>query len=489
MHTNHSNGKALKAGIWYTASNFIVKAAGFITTPIFTRLLSAEDVGAFSNIQSWFNILVIITTFDLFSAIAVARFDYKNDLNEYIASSLVLGTTITFAFYVIALLFWNNFLELFQIDTVSFHLIMMYCLVYPALQMYQMKARIEYNYKTSVALSLGSVLGSTLCSLALVLVCSNKLFGRVTGFYTPVILLNIVIYVVLIKKARFISTRYWKYALTISVPLIWHTLAGNLLNSSDRIMITRFCGKADNALYSIAYSCAIIVSVLWASMNAAWSPWAYEKMDEKNYNALKKASKPYILFFGFVVLCFLFVAPEVLILMGGRKYTSAIGVIPPVMIGYVFQFVYSLYVNIEFYAKKQKYIAVGTTIAALTNVALNWVFIPRFGYVAAAYTTLFGYAVLFAVHFLFVAKLGKLTWYDTKFNLIFLLTAVAVMFICLGLYRYNTLRYICIAIICIAVLWIIWKLRKEIKETLRTKSLSPILAGAKAVLPGRFLKG
>lgn len=489
MGTNSSNGKALKAGVWYTASNFIVKAAGFLTTPIFTRLLSAEDVGAFSNIQSWFNILVIITTFDLFSAIAVARFDYKDDLNEYIASTLVLGTTITIVFYVAALVFWDFFLDLFQIDTVSFHLIMLYCLVYPALQMYQMKARIEYNYKTSVVLSLGSVLGSTLCSLIMVLLCSNKLFGRVSGFFVPVIILNIGIYVVLIKRAKFISTKYWKYALTISIPLIWHTLAGNLLNSSDRIMITRFCGKSDNALYSIAYSCAIIVSVLWASMNTAWSPWAYEKMDEENYSALRKASKPYMLFFGLVVFCFLLVAPEVLMLMGGKKYITAIGVIPPVMIGYVFQFVYSLYVNIEFYSKKQNYIAVGTTIAALTNVALNWIFIPRFGYVAAAYTTLFGYAVLFTVHFLFVSKLGKLWWYDTKFNLLFLTGAIGVMFISLGLYHFTLVRYVIIALLALIVIYTAWKIRDEIRETVKTRSLSPLINGVRKIFTGRFSKG
>ena len=193
MQANNSNGKVLKAGIWYTISNFVVKAAGFITTPIFTRLLVPEDVGAFSNIQSWFNILVIITTFDLFSAIAVARFDYKDDLNE---STLLLGSLITGTFYIIALVFWGFFTELFQMDSISLHLVMSYCLVYPALQMYQMKARIEYNYRTSVALSLGSVLGSTLCSLCMVLICSNKLFGRVTGFYAPVIILNLGIYII-----------------------------------------------------------------------------------------------------------------------------------------------------------------------------------------------------------------------------------------------------------------------------------------------------
>lgn len=489
MQANNSNGKVLKAGIWYTISNFVVKAAGFITTPIFTRLLVPEDVGFFSNIQSWFNILVIITTFDLFSAIAVARFDYKDDLNEYIASTLLLGSLITGTFYIIALVFWGFFTELFQMDSISLHLVMSYCLVYPALQMYQMKARIEYNYRASVALSLGSVLGSTLCSLCMVLICSNKLFGRVTGFYAPVIILNLGIYIILIRKARFISTKYWRYALAISIPLIWHTLAGNLLNSSDRIMITRFCGTSDNALYSIAYSCAIIVSVLWASMNTAWSPWAYEKMEEKNYLTLKKASRPYILFFGFVVFCFLMVAPEVLMLMGGSKYASSISVIPPVMIGYVFQFIYSLYVNIEFYSKKQSYIAVGTTIAAITNIILNWIFIPIYGYVAAAYTTLIGYIVLFIVHFLFVRKLGKLSWYDTRFNLLFLAGSLIAMFISLLLYHASIIRYFIIGLLFLMGVASCWKLRGAIVETIKTKSLKPIMEHAKELIPSFLTKG
>ena len=40
-----NNVKALKSGIWYTAANFIMKGIGFITMPIFTRLLSHEDFG------------------------------------------------------------------------------------------------------------------------------------------------------------------------------------------------------------------------------------------------------------------------------------------------------------------------------------------------------------------------------------------------------------------------------------------------------------
>ena len=459
-----SNTKALKSGIWYTIANFMVKGAGFITTPIFVRLLSSEDVGAFSNVQAWFSIIV-----------AIARFDFKGKLDEYIASTLVLGTSITVMFYIVVLMCKNYLMQLLSIDFYSLNLIFTYCLVYPAFQMFMMKSRILYKYKLSTILSLGTVFSSVFGSLLLVLVVSDKFWGRVTGYYIPLITINIVIYIIIIVKAKKISTKYWGYALKISFPLIWHTLAGNLLTSCDRVMITKYCGESANAFYSVAYSCAMAVSVLWSSMNTAWSPWAYEKMDARDYEVLKKASKPYSLFFGVVVLCFMLVSPEVLLIMGGSAYKAAIGVIPPVMVGYVFQFTYSLYVNIEFYHKKQIWIAAGTIISACVNIGLNYLLIPRFGYTAAAYTTLFGYIVLFTIHFLIVNRMGKAYWYDSKFNLIFLGVFFMLIPLVNVLYKITIMRYIIIFLTFGVMCVITIRHRKYIVLSIKTKSLQPFI--------------
>lgn len=51
---------ALKAGLWYVISNFLVKALSFITTPIFARLMTAEQYGEFSNYASWLATLLIL---------------------------------------------------------------------------------------------------------------------------------------------------------------------------------------------------------------------------------------------------------------------------------------------------------------------------------------------------------------------------------------------------------------------------------------------
>ena len=101
----HKNNRVLKAGIWYTISNFLIKGLVFITMPIFTRLMTKNDIGLFSNITSWFTIFSIVATFELYSSLSVARFDYRDDLDSYISSNLVLGTIITFIFYIIFLIF------------------------------------------------------------------------------------------------------------------------------------------------------------------------------------------------------------------------------------------------------------------------------------------------------------------------------------------------------------------------------------------------
>ena len=95
-----NNKKALKSGVWYTASNFLVKSIGFITTPIFTRLLTREDFGLYNNYISWLASITIIVTLNLDSTLISARFDFKDNFDEYILSifpslSLSVSTDLT----------------------------------------------------------------------------------------------------------------------------------------------------------------------------------------------------------------------------------------------------------------------------------------------------------------------------------------------------------------------------------------------------------
>ena len=471
---NKKNSSPLKAGFWYTVSNFIVKGIVFITMPIFTRVMNSNDIGLFSNISSWFSIFAIIATFQLYSSVNIAKFEYPEELDSYISSNLFLGSIITTIWYILILIFKDFFVELFNIDIVSLNIIFIYLLFYPAIEMYQAKNRIDFNYKSSVFLSILSCVVSTTFALLLVLISKNKFIGRVFGYYLPLIVISIIVYLCLMLRGKSISRKYWRFALSVSFPLIWHLLAGTLLNSCDKIMITKIIGSTANAKYSVAYTCSMVVSLLWTSMNSAWSPWAFDMMKANDANSLKKNVRPYLLFFCGVALMFMLFAPELLYVMGGINYIDAINVLPPVMLGYVFQFVYSLYINIEYFNRKQQYIAIGTVFAALVNIILNMIFIPIFGYIAAAYTTLIGYITLFVIHYLIVKHMKLSYLYDIKFfTKVLLLMSISAVIINF-LYDYILIRYFLIITIGVTFVYILIKNKNQLSKFMKKKTKSDL---------------
>lgn len=57
----------VKASLWFLICAFLQKGISFITTPIFTRLLSTSEYGQYNVFNSWMNIIIVIVTLNLFS--------------------------------------------------------------------------------------------------------------------------------------------------------------------------------------------------------------------------------------------------------------------------------------------------------------------------------------------------------------------------------------------------------------------------------------
>ena len=458
--TGRNAGTVIKAGIWYTLSSFLTKGVAFITTPIFTRLLSSNDYGEYSNFVAWAGILVIVATMEMHAKVNRARYDYDN-LDGYLSSVAITGTIVTTVLWGIVQLFPDFFCRFFSMDMPYINILFITTMVSPALQLLQAKNRINYKYKTYVALSFGSVLLSTLVSLGLVLLMQNKLAGRIIGHYGTVFVIDLCVYIYIIYKGRQFKWSECKYALLICIPMIPHLLSKYILNQSDRIMIKQFCGASDTAFYSLAYNCAMIPIMLATATNVAWSPWSSEKIHEGKYETVRKASYYYILLFYCVVLGIFVLGPEVVLILGGEKYAEAVNVLPPVVMGAAFQFLYNLYVSLEQFAKKTVGMAFGTIAAALINIGLNWLLIPRYGYIAAAYTTLVGYACLLVIHFFLAKRTGYSRAYDTKFIFGSVAALFCVMLCMLWLYTKPAVIRYCIAAIVLAVIGVFAYKKKD----------------------------
>lgn len=86
-------------------------------------------------------------------------------------------------------------------------------------------------------------------------------------------------------------------------------------------------------------------------------------------------------------------------LLATNDYLSAVSIMPPIVAGVYLTAVSNMYSNVLIYYKKTSLIMVSAVVAALSNVLLNLVLIPRFGFQSAAYSTLISFVILAVLQF------------------------------------------------------------------------------------------
>jgi len=447
-----SNQKALKSGLWYTASNFLVKGIGFLTTPIFARILSQNDFGLYNNFLSWLSILIIITTLNLDSTLIRARYDYENTFDEYILSVNILSKISTIIWFLVFNAFSEQFTHFFGMERTHINLMTLYLFFLPSINMFQAREKYYFEYKKTVFTSVALCIITAVLSVLLVLMLDSKLDGRILGYVFPTVIFGIAFDLFFVKNGRKIKTEYWRYALPISLPFILHLLSLTLLNSTDRVMINHMCGSKETALYSLAYTCGAIVTVLAASLNSAYAPWLGEKLNLNKLSEIKKFSYKYISMFSILAIGIMLVTPEILLIIGGNNYVEAKYVMPPVTMGCVCQFIYMMLVNVEQFKKKTLGMSIASLIAALINLGLNFLLIPYYGYIAAAYTTLVGFVCLLCMHMFLVYKIGYKNVYDYRFISLVIVSGLFFTLIINWLYSYAILRYSLLVVYLIGVI-------------------------------------
>lgn len=430
-----------KAGMWYTVGNFVNRGIAFISTPIFSRLLSKEDYGQFSNFTTWASLLFVITSLDLYSSISRAYYDYEDDFDTYMSTISLLSIVFSGVCYLVVLCFGSLAEGLFGMSFREINMLFLYLIFSPAIQFFMTQQRVQGKYKAVIFVNIGSTLFSLGLSVVAVLTFQDKVWGRIIGYVLPTVVVNLVIYGLFFSKGRKFIRERAKYALLISIPMIPHHLSGGVLNNSDRLVIKQYCGNTELAVYSFAYNCAMAVSILNTSINQANAPWLYRKLKENDTEAIKTHGKELLLFFLAIVLGGMLLTPELVYILGSEKYGDSITLIPIILMGYCFQFLYTYYVHLEIFCKKTFTISMATLCAAGINLVLNFICVPRFGYWIAAVTTLISYIILWLAHYIITRRLPYKEVYDHK-GMMCMMIAFSVCSVGIEcLYGYPLLRY------------------------------------------------
>ncbi|MCK9225386.1 MAG: oligosaccharide flippase family protein [Candidatus Muirbacterium halophilum] len=428
------NHKVVKAGSWYTLTEFFLKGVAFLTIPIFTRLLSTADYGIVALYQAWVSIFTILITLDLKVSIGRAKFDFKETYNQYVSSVAFLSLIIFFIFLIIFLLFTPNFLNLTQLSPFLFFL-MVFQAYFLFIQNYAInKFRFEYKYKLVSILSILVVISGILFSIYLIINIfeTNKYLGQILGKSSFIIFGGFCFLLYLFYQGKeFINYKYWKYALALSIPMVFHSISRIINDQFDRILINKYVDTSSTGIYSFAYNIGVIVTVLLAATAQAWVPWFYEKMEKKEYLKIKYNANIYRNIFTYVYAGILFLSPELIRIMAQESYWQGLNLIPWIFMAGYFNFMCNFELNTQFFMKKMSLVSLGTILSAIVNIILNIIFIPKYGYEAAAITTVISFLFLFLFHYIITTKILKKVIYGIKFHLvsIFYVSTITILFI------------------------------------------------------------
>ncbi len=438
----------VKTGIWYTICNFFQKGVAFLVVPLYVRVLSTEEYGRWSVFQSWTGILLIFTTLNLYCGFYTKKLVDIQDDNErsrFTSSIQGLGTTVCIFVAILYLCARETIEKVLGLNTILMSMLLLFFIVYPSISFWNTRKRIENKYIQMAAISILIVIAMPAISITLLLFTGMREYALIIGYLGTYIIIGLIVYCIILCQGKcFFDGEYWKQALRFNLPLIPHYLSLLVLNQSDRIMINNISGNGDAGIYSFSYQIASSVNVIFSSINGIRVPWTYQQLKEGAYIRLRRNTSLLVLLVALVVILFSLFSPEIINIMGTEDYKKALYIIPVVLVGIFYTFIYDLYATIEFYYSATKYIMVASVAGAVSNIVLNMIFIKRYGFLAAAYTTLVCYLMFMLFHYTIYRKLTnkKTTYiYDDKFIFLVILIASIFCIISMITFRFTVLRY------------------------------------------------
>ena len=420
-----SSSHELKKGVSvYLIANIINASIPFILLPVMTRILSPEEYG---------EIAIFVTIIGAFSALVGVTFvgsvnrkffdeiklvDYGIFITSCI-QLIILATTITI---ILVFLFLDKISQFVLLDSkwvlVAVLVAFFNVIVTLRLGQWQVKRKpLSYAFFQFFISSINALL-----SIVAVVYLSLGAEGRMGGIFMASFF-GAVISIILISRQRglrfFVFNKsYIKEIVLFGVPLVPHVAGGFLINSIDRVVIAAEIDLKAAGIYMAAIQLVLVASIIFDSVNKAFSPWLFDNLNNKSLRLNSKIVLGTYLWF-LVIWLGVFIsfklAPFLASFILGADFREAAFLIGWLAVGQAFKGMYLMVTNYCFYAKKTGCLSIISIVTGVLNVFLLIYFIRIAGVIGAAYAYSCSMALRFLAVWWLANRCHPMPWF-TFFN-------------------------------------------------------------------------
>ena len=407
----------IKNSYIYFLSSIISKISPFLILPFLTSYLEPNAFGRLSIF------LVINTFYLLFVGMGMQNNIEKNfsKKNKFHTATIVgnifyiiISTTIFYS--LITFIFTILVKEFFSIPT-------SYLLICPIIACFNATSQIcltilrsqERSYVFSL-FEISNAIIVTVITLYFLIYLDAGWLSQIIGilFSSFFLFISSIIYLSYQNYFRLVLNKSKiKKIIKFSLPIIPHVLGGILINLSDRFFIEKILGLESLAIYSVAYSFGVILSIFSDAFMKAWNPWFYESLKKAVFGRkilIVKLTYFYLIITFVLAYLISLVCKNILPFIIDIKYLKASDYIWWITLGFAFQAFHKVFVPYVMFINKTKFLAYSTTTAAIINLLFNYFFIINFGLVGAAYSTSLAFIISGLMVFEYQRRNFKMPW-------------------------------------------------------------------------------
>ena len=392
----------------YGLSSIIGRFLNYLLVPLYTAQLSAASggYGIITNIYAYVALVLVLLTFGM----ETTYFRYTNkthtDSETVYGTTLISVGTVTLAFAALVMLFlspisqamgYGDHPDYVGVMAVTVAIDAFLCIPFAHLR--QQKKAVKF-----AALKLLNIVVSILLNLIYFYFMDGKDVGY--AFY-----INLVCTVML---ALCLITEYtgfrWKLdkqllrtMLSYSWPILVLGIAGILNQTADKMLFPYLYPGEDMqtqlGIYGACSKIAMIMAMITQAFRFAYEPIVFAGVKDKDSHEMyAKAMKYFIIF---TLLAFLIVVGylDILKYIIGADYWIGLRVIPIVMAAEIMM---GVYFNLSFWYKlidKTIWGAIFSGIGVAVLLAVNVIFVPKYGYMACAWGGFAGYGTAMVISY------------------------------------------------------------------------------------------
>lgn len=439
-------------GLFFFAS-FIPKTISFFLVPLYTQCLTTEDYGTVDLLVNTVQLVAPFLTLQIQDAVLRFSMDFNYDKSDVFSTGfsitlkgglLIILAVVFFEITGIILLpvgYWIFFITTYFTGSLS-NIFSYFC---------RGISKITILTVSSIVTSVVTVGLNLFLLLVLKRGIDGYLMANAVGQLTNIIIIYFGAGLSKYTKFKIHNHIMKKEMIVFSIPMIFSAISWWINNASDRYILTYFAGVSVTGIYAVSTKIPTIISTLSTVISRAYSISAIKDLDKEDKDGF--LGKSYALISGFSVLaCSFLIILNVYLskILFLNEFFAAWRFVPPLLLAALMNQLSLSCENLFIALKNTKLISITAICAALVNIVLNFVLIPRYGAYGAAIATVVAFSLQWFLRFTVIKKTINL-----KNNTI--IEAVTYSFLLLQMiFAYWGNKFIIIEILILIIIFIIY---------------------------------